>query len=299
MTTKNIVCIGGGHGLGRLLKSLSINPNYNVTAVVSTTDNGGSTGRLRRQYNTIAWGDIRYCMNQLVSNTSFESLLFDLRFNNAGELSNHAMGNLMLYAADQLCLRPTDTVELMRRMLNIKTQILPMSDINANLTAMNSEGEMLYGELEIDTTELELDYESLGLTNQAVASKEVLQAINAADLIVMAPGSFVTSILPPLLMNDLVDAVNTSNAQLVMFANLAPEEHSHFAKFEQKVAYFEHLGLKPLDHVFWPTHREAPEGMESELTYYPFSDGLTNQHDPKVVYMAIEEVLNRKTKAVA
>ena len=238
-------------------------------------------------------------MNQLVSNTSFESLLFDLRFNNAGELSNHAMGNLMLYAADQLCLRPTDTVELMRRMLNIKTQILPMSDTNAHLTAMNMEGEMLYGELEIDTTELELDYESLGLTNQAVASKEVLKAIEAADMIVMAPGSFVTSILPPLLMKDLVAAINESNSELVMFANLAAEEHQHFSQFEQKLDYFEHLGLRKLDHIFWPTHREAPEGMEDELTYYPFSDGLTKQHDPKVVYMAIENLITGQSKAVA
>ena len=299
MTTANIVCIGGGHGLGRLLKSLSINPNYKVTAVVSTTDNGGSTGRLRRQYNTIAWGDIRYCMNQLVSNTSFESLLFDLRFNNAGELSNHAMGNLMLYAADQLCLRPTDTVELMRQMLNIKTQILPMSDTNAHLTAMNLEGEMLYGELEIDTTELELDYKSLGLTNQAVASKEVLDAIQAADLIVMAPGSFVTSILPPLLMTDLIKAVNDSNCQLAMFANLTPEGHRHFSKFEQKIAYFLHLGLKQIDHILWPAHRQLPEVIIDKLTCYPFSDGLSSQHDPKFMYMAIENILTRDTKAVA
>ena len=299
MKPTNIVCIGGGHGLGRLLKSLSINPNYHVTAVVSTTDNGGSTGRLRRQYNTIAWGDIRYCMNQVVSNTSFESLLFDLRFNNAGELSNHAMGNIMLYAADQLCMRPTDTVELMRRMLNIKTRILPMSDTNAHLTAMNMYGEMLYGELEIDTTELELDYESLGLTNQACASEEVLEAIAAADLIVLAPGSFVTSILPPLLMPDLIEAINRSNSQLAMFANLAAEEHQHFSEFSQKLDYFEHLYLRPFDHIFWPSHREVPEGLDEQLTFYPFSDGFTKQHDPKVVYMAIENVISQHISAVA
>lgn len=299
MKPAKIVCIGGGHGLGRLLKSLTINPNYQLTAVVSTTDNGGSTGRLRRQYNTIAWGDIRYCMNQVVSNTSFESLLFDLRFNNCGELSNHAMGNLMLYAADQLCLRPTDTVELMRQMLNIKTRILPMSDTNAHLTAMNMYGEMLYGELEIDTTELELDYESLGLTNQACASTEVIEAIIDADLIVLAPGSFVTSILPPLLMPDLIEAINRSNSQLAMFANLAPEKHQHFSQFSQKLDYFQHLNLREFDHIFWPSHREVTEDIADLLTLYPFSDGFTQQHDPKVVYMAIENVISEHVRAVA
>ena len=153
--------------------------------------------------------------------------------------------------------------------------------------------------MEIDTTELELDYESLGLTNQASASTEVIEAIEEADLIVLAPGSFVTSILPPLLMPDLVDAINRSDSKLAMFANLAAEEHQHFSKFSQKLDYFEHLNLRAFDHIFWPTHRDVPDDLDNTMTFYPFSDGLTKQHDPKVIYMAVENVINQKERAVA
>ena len=96
---QNVVAIGGGHGLGRVLSSLSfLGPK--LTGIVATTDNGGSTGRLREQQECIAWGDLRNCLSQLASRPSLGSQLFEYRFGGTSELANHNLGNLVLMALD-------------------------------------------------------------------------------------------------------------------------------------------------------------------------------------------------------
>ena len=91
----NVVAIGGGHGLGRVLSALSF-MGPRLTGIVATTDNGGSTGRLRREQDCIAWGDLRNCLSQLASRPSVGSLLFEYRFAGDSELTNHNLGNLIL-----------------------------------------------------------------------------------------------------------------------------------------------------------------------------------------------------------
>ena len=113
----NVTCIGGGHGLGHLLEVIDNFECVDLTGIVSTTDNGGSTGRLRESCNTISWGDIRYCLSKLskaaTSNeSSTKSLLFEYRFDKLGDLSGHSLGNLMFCAVDSLCIRPTETVKV-------------------------------------------------------------------------------------------------------------------------------------------------------------------------------------------
>ena len=98
---KKIVAIGGGHGLGRILAALK-GFGSNATGIVTTTDNGGSTGRIRHCQGGIAWGDTRNCINQLITEPSLESIMFEYRFKGAGELDGHNLGNLMLTALDNL-----------------------------------------------------------------------------------------------------------------------------------------------------------------------------------------------------
>ena len=106
-----VVAIGGGTGLGRTLRALSF-LGERLVGVVATTDNGGSTGWIREQAGGIAWGDIRNCLNQVVAQPTLGSLLLEYRFVDAGALSGHSLGNLMMLALDQLSPRPLHAIDL-------------------------------------------------------------------------------------------------------------------------------------------------------------------------------------------
>ena len=133
--TTRIVAIGGGHGLGRVLSSLA-DYGSQVTGIVTTTDNGGSTGRIRACQGGIAWGDMRNCINQLITEPSIGSMIFEYRFRGNGELNGHNLGNLMLTALDNLCIRPLDAINLIRDMLQVKPYIIPMSEHPSDLAAI-------------------------------------------------------------------------------------------------------------------------------------------------------------------
>ena len=110
---KHIVAIGGGHGLGRVLSALSF-MKERLTGIVTTTDNGGSTGRIRQEQGGIAWGDLRNCLNQIIIEPSTASALFEYRFTGEGELSGHNLGNLMLKALEDMHIRPIEAINLIR-----------------------------------------------------------------------------------------------------------------------------------------------------------------------------------------
>ena len=162
MEHSNLVCLGGGHGLGRLLVSLRAS-GPRLTGIVATTDEGGSTGRLREEAETIAWGDLRNCLSQLCTLDGIGQRLFEYRFQTQGELDGHNLGNLVLFALDQLSVRPTDAIRIMRDMLNIKSHLLPMADSPTTLMAKtvvmpDQESNILVGELSIDSSDEDIDY---------------------------------------------------------------------------------------------------------------------------------------------
>ncbi|MGL5292132.1 MAG: uridine diphosphate-N-acetylglucosamine-binding protein YvcK [Vibrionaceae bacterium] len=216
----NIVAIGGGHGLGRILSSLS-HYNERLTGIVTTTDNGGSTGRIRACQGGIAWGDMRNCINQLIATPSIGSQLFEYRFKGSGELNGHNLGNIILTALDNLSVRPLDAIDLIRRMLNVTTHILPMSEQPADLIATTRSGDLITGETSID--KLPGPPAKLRITPTVPATFEAIAAIKKADLILLGPGSFFTSIMPPLLLDELSCAIEKSHAKLVFIANVKKE----------------------------------------------------------------------------
>lgn len=216
-----VVAIGGGHGLGRVLAALK-GFGSNATGIVTTTDNGGSTGRIRDCQGGIAWGDTRNCINQLITESSLESVLFEYRFEGAGELHGHNLGNLMLTALDHLSVRPMETIKLIRHMLKVKVNIVPMSEQPSDLKALTSEGIWLHGETCID--EIQQTLVQLDLHPMVPATQEAIVAINQADCIVLGPGSFLTSIMPPLLISEIGDAINNNQqAKIVFIDNLCAE----------------------------------------------------------------------------
>ncbi|MGB2079439.1 MAG: uridine diphosphate-N-acetylglucosamine-binding protein YvcK, partial [Vibrio sp.] len=144
-----IVAIGGGHGLGRMLAALR-DFGSNATGIVATTDNGGSTGRIRQCQGGIAWGDTRNCINQLITSPDIPSMLFEYRFKGSGELDGHNMGNLILTALNNLSIRPLDAIRLVRSILKVNVNLIPMSEHPADLIGLSVKGKWVRGETDVD-----------------------------------------------------------------------------------------------------------------------------------------------------
>lgn len=215
-----VVALGGGHGLGRVMSSLS-SLGSRLTGIVTTTDNGGSTGRIRRSEGGIAWGDMRNCLNQLITEQSVASAMFEYRFNGNGELAGHNLGNLMLKALDHLSVRPLEAINLIRNLLKVDAFLIPMSEQPLDLMALDSEGRAVYGEVNID--QLTQPVQELMLFPSAQATREAVEAIAEADLILIGPGSFYTSLLPLLLLDNLAQALRRTPAPVVYIGNLGKE----------------------------------------------------------------------------
>ncbi|MCE9687369.1 uridine diphosphate-N-acetylglucosamine-binding protein YvcK [Shewanella sp. AS16] len=267
-----IVAIGGGHGLGRVLSSLAF-LGSRVTGIVATTDNGGSTGRLRANQDCIAWGDLRNCLSHLAGRPSIGSLLFEYRFEGDSELSGHNLGNLILLALDQLCVRPLEAVNLIRNLLKIETRLIPMSEQPTHLVALSTRGDRIFGELNVDgMSEAPI---ALSLEPLVDATCEACVAVQQADLIILGPGSFLTSVLPPLLMPKLAQQLAASRAEVIFIDNLAQEcSPAGTIDLEQKLAWCHQLIGKPVITKVL-CHGEQMR-MDGKIGYFP----LRSKHSP-------------------
>jgi uncharacterized cofD-like protein len=248
LTNLNIVAIGGGHGLGKVLSTLSF-MGHRLTGIVTTTDNGGSTGRLRQQSSTIAWGDLRNCLTQLVNNDSIGSQLFNFRFEGEDELGGHNLGNLILYGLEKVQSSPMDSIKLVRRLLRVKTQVLPMSETPTDLMAFYPEGRCRLGELSVD--DMPIMPKSLMLAPLVKSVKPCIEAINNADLIILGPGSFLTSVVPPLLVRGISEAINHRKGHCVFVDNIVAENSpaAHLT-LDQKLDWIEaNIDCMPIDSV--------------------------------------------------
>jgi uncharacterized cofD-like protein len=244
----NVVAIGGGHGLGRVLSTLSFMGNK-LTGIVTTTDNGGSTGKLRKRSSSIAWGDLRNCLTELVDTDSVGNKLFNFRFDGNDELGGHNLGNLILYGLGEVQSRPLDSIKLVRRILRVRTQLLPMSETPTDLMAFYPEGRCRVGELSVD--EMPIMPKSLILAPLVKSMDPCVKAIDNADLIILGPGSFLTSIIPPLLVRDISNAIANRKGHCVFIDNVALE-NSPAAKLtiDEKLAWIEeNTGCLPIDSV--------------------------------------------------
>lgn len=216
----SVVALGGGHGLGRLLSALSF-LKERLTGIVATTDNSGSTGRIRSQQGGIAWGDLRNCLNQIIAKPTVASNLFEYRFGGTGELEGHNLGNLILTALEGMQIRPLEGINLVRDLLGVKSKLIPMSETPVHLVALLESGESILGEVEIDALSdppirLELD-------NTVLATPEAISAIHEAEVILLGPGSFFTSIMPNLLVTEIAQAITESLAQVIFIDNIGLE----------------------------------------------------------------------------
>jgi len=285
----NVVAIGGGHGLGKVLSSLSFLDNQ-LTGIVATTDNGGSTGRLRKHTSSIAWGDLRNCLTHLVDKDSIGNKLFDFRFNGPNELDGHNLGNLILYALAQIHTHPLESIDLVRRLLRVKTRVLPMSETPTDLMAFYPQGRCRVGELSVD--EMPIAPENLILAPAVKSLDPCITAINNADLIILGPGSFFTSVMPPLLVRDISNALKKSKAHCVFLDNIVAEQ-SPAAKLtlDEKLQWIEdNIGCLPIDSIL--CQNNASSSTKVKMFCEPLaSNEMPHYHDSDLLIAALEKCI--------
>ncbi|MCE9888501.1 uridine diphosphate-N-acetylglucosamine-binding protein YvcK [Kluyvera intermedia] len=286
-----VVALGGGHGLGRVMSSLS-SLGSRLTGIVTTTDNGGSTGRIRRSEGGIAWGDMRNCLNQLITEPSVASTMFEYRFTGNGELSGHNLGNLMLKALDNLSIRPLEAINLIKNLLKVEASLIPMSEQPVDLMAIDSEGHEIYGEVNID--QLKLPPRELMLTPLVSATREAVEAIADADLILIGPDSFYTSLLPIILLPDIAQALRRTPAPMVYIDNLG-REHSPAGDLgiDERIALLEHyIGKAVIDAVVVGPKVDASHVQCKVVIQQPLEAGdIPYRHDRVLLRAALEEAL--------
>ena len=285
----NIVAIGGGHGLGRVLSTLSFMQNQ-LTGIVTTTDNGGSTGRLRKRSSSIAWGDLRNCLTQLVDDKSVGSQLFNFRFDGQDELGGHNLGNLILYGLGQIQSRPLDSIKLVRSILRVKTPVFPMSESPTDLMAFYPEGRCKVGELSVD--EMPIMPKNLLLAPLVKAPDQCIKAINQADLIILGPGSFLTSVVPPLLVRDIAKALEKRKGHCVFIENIVAE-NSPAAQLtlDEKLSWIEeNLGSLPIDSVI--CHDEQVTSTKVRIIKHDMAcDNVEHHHDKAKLIEALHKCI--------
>ncbi|AUW37874.1 hypothetical protein AL542_14425 [Grimontia hollisae] len=287
---KHIVAIGGGHGLGRVLSALR-DHGESVTGIVTTTDNGGSTGRIRACQGGIAWGDTRNCINQLITEPSIGSMIFEYRFKGNGELDGHNLGNLMLTALDNLSIRPLEAINLIRDMLKVSTHIVPMSEHPADLAAQTRSGEIIAGETDID--ELPEPPARLMLEPVVPATKEAVMAIHDADLVILGPGSFLTSVMPPLLLPEISRALKQTRAKVMFIRNLGKEfGPAGQMSLETMLNWCERsMGGRKIDMLLGPDVDETLTNTYQQVVTDLASANHQWRHDRDKLSQAIEQIL--------
>lgn len=286
-----VVALGGGHGLGRVMSSLS-SLGSRLTGIVTTTDNGGSTGRIRRSEGGIAWGDMRNCLNQLIAEPSIASAMFEYRFSGNGELSGHNLGNLMLKALDHLSVRPLEAINLIRNLLKVDAFLIQMSEQPVDLMAIDHEGHEVYGEVNID--QLPRVPKELMLSPPVPATREAVEAIAEADLILIGPGSFYTSLLPILLLDEMAQALRRTPATMVFIDNLG-KEHSPAANLTlaDRVGIMEHyIGKRVIDAIVVGPKTDTT-GLENRAIVQTPLDAadVPYRHDRVLLRNALEKAI--------
>ena len=255
-TSPRIVAIGGGTGLPAVLEGLCAHAQEfggikgdDVTAVVTVTDDGGSSGRLRREFGVLPPGDIRNCLAALANAESPFKQLLQHRFDTDSGLQGHAVGNLLLTALTQITGDFAEAVQRLSEMVGLRGRVLPTTSANVRLRAEMASGQVLTGETAIVAERLKI--RRLSLEPSPRPLPEVLRALVNADGIVVGPGSLYTSILPNLLVEGIASTIYGVDAVRIYVANLMtePGETDHYTLDDHLRAIRLHAGFDLFDYI--------------------------------------------------
>jgi uncharacterized cofD-like protein len=286
-----IVAIGGGHGLATLLRGLKTYTR-NLTAVVTVADDGGSSGRIRESYGILPPGDIRNCLAALSNDEQMLTQLFRYRFSGAGELDGHSFGNLFITALAEITGSFEGAIAESGKVLSVSGRVLPSTLHNVRLVAdmqlpdipnqVRVQGESHIPEMAGRVRRVWLE------PNDAPVFPPVLKAILNADMIIVGPGSLYTSLLPNLLVQDLLGAIHAGRALKVYVCNIATQagETDVYTCSDHVRALEEHVGENLFDIILC---NDNYEGQLSEDSQWVRADEKTLSDSRVHCYDLVDE----------
>lgn len=258
---KKVVVLGGGTGLSTLLRGLKQFP-LDITAIVSVCDDGKSTGILRKEFNTPAVGDLRRVIVSLSETEPLIEELFNYRFSTSSDLNNHTVGNLLLTALANITGNISDGVESLSKVLNLKGQVLPLTEDNVILMGRMEDGTVIEGEHNITLDKRKI--KDVFYKEEPIVTPKAIEAINNADLIILSMGSIFTSIIPNLICKEMIDAIDASKAKVMYVCNMTtqPGETDGFKVSDHVNLLNRYLGKKKIDIVIANSGHIDPEIAE-------------------------------------
>jgi uncharacterized cofD-like protein len=309
-----VVAIGGGTGLSTLLRGLK-RRTTNLTAIVTVSDDGGSSGRLQKELGVLPPGDVRNCLVALADDEALVTDLFRYRFEESGSLTGHSFGNLFLAAMSGITGNFDAAIKESSRVLNIVGRVLPTTLSVVQLCAELDDGTIVAGESNIPKTRQPIRRVFFD-PQTALPLDEVIEAIRTADAIVLGPGSLFTSILPNFLVERITYEVAHSNAVKIYVCNVMtqPGETDHMTAADHVEALFRNAGARVCDYVIVndePPHkllityaeeRQEPvipdiERIEAlglvPIRAQMISENLTVRHNPEKLADQVLEVIDR------
>jgi uncharacterized cofD-like protein len=311
LSAVKVVALGGGHGLAANLRALRTFCR-NLTAVVTVADNGGSSGRLRRELGVLAPGDLRQALAALCRDDEWGrtwAKVLQHRFESAGELHNHAVGNLLIVALWELLGGHVEGLDWVARLLGAEGRVLPMAavplDIAAHVRGADSTSpdvvSLVRGQVEVATTDGYVESVEL-VPPDPPACKEALEAIAEADWVILGPGSWYTSVLPHLLVPPIRSALSGATARRCVTLNLAPQrgETDGFSSSTYLEVLTVHAPDVQIDVVLADTAgvvdmamlEETVDGLGAELVLADLAaDDGTPRHDVGKLAAAYSEIM--------
>ncbi|MCI5677332.1 MAG: uridine diphosphate-N-acetylglucosamine-binding protein YvcK [Acholeplasma sp.] len=243
---KKIVALGGGTGLSTLLKGLKQFP-VDITAIVSVSDDGNSTGRLREEFKTPAVGDIRRVITSLSETEPLIESLMNYRFKTTSDLDGHTLGNLLLTGLIEVSGNMSKGIESLSKVLNLKGKVLPLTEDNVKLMAEMEDGNIISGECNITKDKRKI--KKVFYKEEPKVLEEVINEIKRADLIILSMGSLYTSIIPNLICKDVIEAIDESSADIMYVCNIMtqPGETDNFKASDHIKTLNKYLGKRKIN----------------------------------------------------
>lgn len=256
---KKVVVLGGGTGLSTLLKGLKMFP-VDITAIVSVSDDGRSTGRLRNEFNIPAVGDVRQVLVSLSETEPLVEKLLNYRFKTSSDLDGHTVGNLLLTAASNITGNMSDGIEALSKVLNLRGKVVPLTEDNVTLMGKMDDDSIIEGEHNI--TECNKKIKEVFYKETPEINCLALKAIREANLIILSMGSVFTSVIPNLICKSVINEIDKSNANIIYVCNMMtqPGETDGFKVSDHVNLLNSYLGEKKI-HTVLVNNKNIPKKL--------------------------------------
>ncbi len=284
---KKVVILGGGTGTSFVVKGLKYFP-IDLTCVITVSDNGSSTGRLREEFSTPAVGDIRKVLSNLSTLPDEIRDVMEYRLSTYSDLNGHALGNLILTSLIKETGSLKTSIEYLSKLLDVKQKVLPLSEDCLTLMGKTINNKIVEGEEQI--TKANCRYKEFFYKEEPHVLPEVLKAIKEADLIILSTGSLYTSVMPHIICKDVVETIKTSKAKLMYICNIMtqPGETDGFFVTDHVNALEKYIGKDEIDAVVVSNTKISKEMCEK------YSD----EEQKEVVKIDYDNIKNRKFELI-